>query len=152
MREPESLDGVQLRVALRVDHVLQRPILRRDLLSHAVLADLTIIRARQGTNFRVTPAQAEALSALIGNRWERSVLICWHGRHVLSTAWITGRECPLCGGMLQFVLERHLDVDGAMATLIGELPPGELARVRQEARSLLRFEALEDVQPSESLT
>jgi hypothetical protein len=148
MRQPEHLDGLQLRVALRVDHVLERPLLRREIVSHPLLADLTIIRARQGTNFRVTPPQAAALASLVQGQYERSVLICWHGRHVLSTGWVVGRECPLCSGMLQFVRERDLDVDGAMATLIGELPPVELARVRNEARNLLRFEALDGVPPS----
>lgn len=148
MRQPELLDGLQLRVALRVDHVLQRPLLRRELKSHPVLADLNIIRARQGTNFRVTPEQAAALADLVQDQDERSVLICWHGRHVLSTGWVVGRECPLCGGMLQSVRERDLDVDGAMFTIIGEVSPDRLARVRNEARNLLRFEALDGVPPS----
>lgn len=53
-------------VSFRVEHILlDRPILRRDLLDHPVLKDLRIIRQPTGTNFPVTDAQWESLRPLI---------------------------------------------------------------------------------------
>lgn len=141
MRDPAALDGDQPRVGLYVEHVLRRPILRSDLLAHPVLRNLAVIRIRQGTNFRVTAEQAEALAHLVAPEWEQLVLVCWQGDHVLSMEWVAGIGCPLCGKHLVAVAERHLDVVGAMFTLIGQVSPERLARVRKEARHLLAFEA-----------
>jgi hypothetical protein len=66
IRDAEHLEGTRMRVMVSVDAVLERPILRSSLLTHPVLRDLTIIRARQGTNFRVTREQAVALQDLAG--------------------------------------------------------------------------------------
>lgn len=141
MRDPAALDGDQPRVGLDIKHVLRRPILRSDLLAHPVLRDLAVIRIRQGTNFRVTVEQAEALAHLVAPEWEQFVLVCWQGDHVLSMEWVAGNGCPLCGKHLVAVAERHLDVVGAMFTLIGEVSAERLARVRKEARHLLAFES-----------
>ena len=62
---PESLSKPELRVMLRVEAVLPEVVRRSDLLEHAVLKDLEVIRQAQGTNFRVSAEQDEALEALV---------------------------------------------------------------------------------------
>jgi 5-methylcytosine-specific restriction enzyme B len=53
-------------IRYRLDHIfLDHPVLRRDLLNHPVLKDLSVIRQPQGTNFAVTEQQWEALSPMI---------------------------------------------------------------------------------------
>jgi MoxR-like ATPase len=53
-------------IRFRLEHILlDRPILRRDLLDHPVLKDLLILRQPAGTNFPVTEIQWEALRPMI---------------------------------------------------------------------------------------
>jgi len=61
----EKFEGDQLRVRLRIERRLAHPILRQTLLQHATLDSLAILVAPQGTNFAVSPEQAEALNALL---------------------------------------------------------------------------------------
>lgn len=63
--EPEKFKGLRLRVQLRIDHVITPP-LPRDLLRADVrLAELSILRNAQGTNFAVTMAEAEVIRELL---------------------------------------------------------------------------------------
>jgi MoxR-like ATPase len=52
-------------VPFRYTRILDQPILRRDLLQHPVLKDLDVIRAPQGTNYKLSAEQWEALQALL---------------------------------------------------------------------------------------
>ena len=55
-----------LAINFRLEHLLlDKPVLRRDLLNHPVLKDLSIIRQAAGTNFPVTDEQWQALRPLI---------------------------------------------------------------------------------------
>jgi hypothetical protein len=67
VRDAALLEGQQPRVTVAVDAVLEEPILRASLLHDPVLAGLAVIRARQGTNFRVTQGQARSLVDLLGS-------------------------------------------------------------------------------------
>jgi MoxR-like ATPase len=62
--KPEVLAKAELRVALRVDSVLPEVLRRSELLEHAVLKDVEVIKFTQATNFRVSAEQDEALRAL----------------------------------------------------------------------------------------
>ena len=57
----------ELAVPWRLTRVLDRPVLRKDLLEHPVLKGLSVITAPQGTNFRVTDEQWAELQQLIGD-------------------------------------------------------------------------------------
>jgi len=61
----EKLGGIQPRVILKIDRRLSRPILRRDLLDMPGLRALSILRAPQGTNFPVSPPEAEIIDDLM---------------------------------------------------------------------------------------
>lgn len=63
--DKERFAGVQPRVRIRIDQVLPRRLPKSALLGHPVLGKLTVLTAPQGSNFRVTPEQAQALSALL---------------------------------------------------------------------------------------
>lgn len=58
--------GQEWRVRFRYTQILEVPILRSKLLDHPILRDLSVIRAPQGTNFRVTRQQYDALLAGAG--------------------------------------------------------------------------------------
>jgi 5-methylcytosine-specific restriction protein B len=64
--EPEDAPPESLTIHYRLDRILfDHPVLRRDLVNHPVLKDLSVIRQAQGTNFPVTEQQWEALRPLI---------------------------------------------------------------------------------------
>lgn len=63
--DPDRFEGEKLRTVVRVDKVLSPPIRRSVFLEHPVLRDMTVLTARMGTNFRLTPEQANALAELI---------------------------------------------------------------------------------------
>ena len=61
---PPDFQGKQIRVALHVDRVLPTRLTKIELLNHAVLQNLRIIRNPRGTNFAVSDEQAAALTNL----------------------------------------------------------------------------------------
>ena len=64
-QKQDATDPNEPSVRIRIDRVLQRR-LRKDSLSiHPTLGSLTILRAPVGTNFAVTPEQAQALDKLL---------------------------------------------------------------------------------------
>jgi 5-methylcytosine-specific restriction protein B len=63
--EPEDAPQESLTIHFRLDRILDHPVLRRDLVNHPILKDLSVIRQSQGTNFPVTEQQWEALRPLI---------------------------------------------------------------------------------------
>ena len=65
MLRPESLSKPELRVMLRVEAVLPEVVRLSDLLEHAALKDLEVIRQAQGTYFRVSAEEDQALEALV---------------------------------------------------------------------------------------
>jgi hypothetical protein len=52
-------------VRVRYLRILDQPLLRADLLDHPVLSQLAVIRAPQGTNFRLTPEEWRAFEDLL---------------------------------------------------------------------------------------
>lgn len=70
-RPPPGHQGDQLRVNIRIEHVLKPRLSKPDLKEHPILRELGILRNPRGTNFRVTPEQAAALEALVSGRTER---------------------------------------------------------------------------------
>jgi MoxR-like ATPase len=64
-KPPELGEGQEPRVDVRLLSKLKSPLLKDELLHHPVLRDLSVIRAPQGTNFRVTPEQWKALMDLV---------------------------------------------------------------------------------------
>lgn len=65
VRVAERFDGDQLRVSVSIDRVLERPVTRADLLEVPGLRGMTLFRAPQGTNFRLTTSEAETLAKLL---------------------------------------------------------------------------------------
>jgi MoxR-like ATPase len=63
--KPETLTKPETRVVLRIDSVLPTVIRRSDLLEHAVLKDLGVIKFANATNFKVTSEQDQALQTLV---------------------------------------------------------------------------------------
>jgi hypothetical protein len=64
--EPPDAPETSLAIRYRVEHVLlDKPVLRSQLMNHPVLKDLLILRRPSGTNFPVTEEQWEALRPLI---------------------------------------------------------------------------------------
>jgi AAA domain (dynein-related subfamily)/EVE domain len=65
IRDPSKFSGEALRVRLSIDHVLDEPILRTELLEHPVLKDLGVLRFANATNYKLKPAEDAALQELI---------------------------------------------------------------------------------------
>jgi len=65
-RKADKFGGPRRRVRVKVERVLDHPLLRTQLRSHPILKDLKILSFPQGSNFRVTPEQDLALQTLIG--------------------------------------------------------------------------------------
>lgn len=68
-----ALAPPQLRVKISIQQVFEKRILKQVLLGDPILQDLSVLRAPQGTNFPVTPEQANALNQLI-TRWHRPII------------------------------------------------------------------------------
>jgi|GEM_PF-2286283 len=68
LKQPERYAGMKPRVPIRIDTVLKEPILKADLVNDPILSSLSIIRQPQGTNFLITPGQADALASLLERR------------------------------------------------------------------------------------
>lgn len=62
---PDRFEGEKLRTVVRVDKVLSPPLPRSAFLDHPILRNMTVLTARMGTNFRLTPAQGDALAELV---------------------------------------------------------------------------------------
>jgi EVE domain-containing protein len=65
VRDAKKFDGLQRRVVLRIDRVLEHPLLRKILLLDPVLSKMQVITQPRGTNFVVTPEQAERIDQLL---------------------------------------------------------------------------------------
>jgi EVE domain len=65
IRESEKFAGDRLRVKLRIVKRIAPAISRTYLMSRPELAGLSILRCARGTNFRVTPEQAEVLDKVV---------------------------------------------------------------------------------------
>lgn len=65
IRDPSKFSGEALRVRLSIDHVLDEPILRTDLLQHPILKSLGVIRFANATNYKLKPEEDSALQELI---------------------------------------------------------------------------------------
>lgn len=68
VRDGSGLTEAQLRAPLRVASRLPQPLLKHELANVPALLDLTILRAPQGTNFSLTPLQAQAIDDLIADQ------------------------------------------------------------------------------------
>src|SRR5207302_3282244 len=66
IRNAEKLEGAQPRVNLRRLRVVDPILSRAQIRSTPALTNLSILRQAQGTNFPVTPEEAEALDDLLG--------------------------------------------------------------------------------------
>ncbi len=60
-----KIEGRKLRVRVRIEDILDDPILRRDLKNYEPLKDLEIIRYANATNFAVKPEEEEELNKII---------------------------------------------------------------------------------------
>jgi predicted RNA-binding protein with PUA-like domain len=63
--QPERFSSERMRAGLRVNETLERPLLRRDLMTVPGLSEMEILRQPQATNFRVTAKEAEILTSLL---------------------------------------------------------------------------------------
>jgi len=63
-----SREAERPRVLVSVDHLVDPPLLRRELVSVPGLSTLSILKFAQGTNFTVTPNEAEILEDLLKDR------------------------------------------------------------------------------------
>lgn len=63
--EPERFSQDRRAVRLQIEDVLPSRIRRDTLQAHPILKDMQILRAAQGTNFRLTPEQVSALAELV---------------------------------------------------------------------------------------
>ncbi len=67
-KEDPSGEKERVRVRVRVDHLVDPPLLRSELMSIAGLSTLSILRFSQGTNFAVAPNEVEELEGLLKDR------------------------------------------------------------------------------------
>lgn len=66
-RDGDFLKRDQFRVTLRITRILPEPLTRTRIADHPVLANLSILRRPQGTNYPVTDSEDAALESLIGH-------------------------------------------------------------------------------------
>jgi MoxR-like ATPase len=64
IRDPSKFEGDTVRVRLRIDDVLDTPIGRATLKAHPVLHELDVLGFPNGTNFRISADERDALDAL----------------------------------------------------------------------------------------
>jgi hypothetical protein len=57
----QKFEGDKPRVPIRIETILPRPVARTRLQFHDTLSDLSVLRSPQGTNFAVTPSEANDL-------------------------------------------------------------------------------------------
>jgi 5-methylcytosine-specific restriction enzyme B len=65
VREPGKFEGQQVRARLRIDRTLEKPIPRASIRANPLLTELAIVRAPEGSNFRVTKAEASEIDRLM---------------------------------------------------------------------------------------
>jgi hypothetical protein len=75
MKEPEKFTGLQPRVTLHIDKVLESPLSKVELLKDDVLKTLRVIVNPRGTNFAVSAEEARRLMKLLGINEEISTTI-----------------------------------------------------------------------------
>ncbi len=63
--DPDRFEGVKLRATLQIDQALDTPLARDTIKVTPGLAELSIIRGPQGTNFQVSPEETQLLRALL---------------------------------------------------------------------------------------
>ena len=66
IKSHDKLGGRKLRVGFEILKAVEPVVSREDVKSHRALASLSIIKAPQGTNFKVVPDQSKALAGLVG--------------------------------------------------------------------------------------
>jgi 5-methylcytosine-specific restriction protein B len=66
--QPEKFASKQVCVRIRIDEVFSPPLLRSELKADPRLADLSILKFSQGTNFAVTPGEAAVIRDLLAKR------------------------------------------------------------------------------------
>jgi MoxR-like ATPase len=66
VKEAGKFEGEHLRATLKILRVVEPPITRNELMSHAELRGLSLFRAPQGTNFRLSSEQTAAIEAILG--------------------------------------------------------------------------------------
>jgi MoxR-like ATPase/predicted RNA-binding protein with PUA-like domain len=86
--KPESLSKPEPRVMLQIGAVLPEVLRRSDLLEHAVLKDLDVIRFPNATNFRISPEQDDALQALVAGFRIPTLRAEIEDRVFLPRAWL----------------------------------------------------------------
>jgi len=67
IKNPEKFEGLQTRVVLRIDSVLERPLLRKDLLNDPILTKLRVILQPRGRNYEVTPKQVTRIEQMLNH-------------------------------------------------------------------------------------
>lgn len=88
IKEPEKFEGKKPAVRLSIKYVLKKPVSKAMLLREPNLSDLTFLTAPYGTNFSLTPKQADFLEKLIGAPIEPRVW--WVNQGVTMRAEIEG--------------------------------------------------------------
>jgi hypothetical protein len=86
--EPEGSPDVHTAIDYRLEmSLVDRPILRSDLIHDPVLKDLSVIRQPNGTNFRVTPAQWEVLQSILEEEHNLEPIEVDYDRLIGATHW-----------------------------------------------------------------
>ncbi len=134
--EPEDAPPESRTIHFRLDRILfDHPVLRRDLINHPVLKDLSVIRQAQGTNFAVTEQQWEALRPMIespsgtqatplppAQRFDPSDDLEWLLRETLwSRAEVDDVLDTLRTRRPQIILARSIDGNGFGAVFVDDL-------------------------------
>lgn len=70
IKDPEKFEGLQTRVVLRIDKVLENPLLRKTLQNDPVLSKLKVILQPRGTNYEVTPEQVTRIEQMLNHTAE----------------------------------------------------------------------------------
>jgi hypothetical protein len=119
--KPEKFISPRFGVQLRIERVLPRFVPRHVLKGNRRLAELTILRAPQGTNFRVTAQQAATIRQLVISRDFPDELEMEHGQSYLAggrrRVWVNaferdpkardaclkahGYRCAVCGFLFE---------------------------------------------------
>jgi DNA polymerase III delta prime subunit len=86
-RDATRFSGTEPRMMLRIDQVLSERLLRSDIANDSKLAAMAILKNPQGTNFKLTKAEAERLAALVGEA----------GSGAGNDGFMTGAEAGLNG-------------------------------------------------------
>lgn len=80
-RAAQKFQGAKLRVPIRIESILPRPIPRARLQFHETLSNLAVLRSPQGTNFAVTPTEAHDLHRICEQQLDARRSYCDKGRN-----------------------------------------------------------------------